>query len=113
MSITALRALVRKDLQVFFVDRRAVLMSFAAPIAIASFFGFIFGGQSGKSNVSRIPIQVVDQDGSAISRAVINNLAADKAIALKTVSSDAARDAVRRGKAVVAVIFPRGFGEAA
>ena len=40
-----LRALVRRDLRLFFVDRRAVLMSFLAPIVIASFFGYIFGGQ--------------------------------------------------------------------
>jgi len=36
-------ALVWKDLRLFFADRRAVLMSVAAPIVIASFFGFIFG----------------------------------------------------------------------
>ncbi len=44
---TAFRALVRKDLQIFFSDRRAVLMSVVAPIVIASFFGYIFGGQGG------------------------------------------------------------------
>ena len=32
---TAFRALVRKDVQLFLVDRRALLMSFAIPIAIA------------------------------------------------------------------------------
>ena len=31
---TAFRALVRKDVQLFLVDRRALLMSFAIPIAI-------------------------------------------------------------------------------
>jgi hypothetical protein len=30
-------AMVRKDLQLFFSDRRAVIMSFLVPIAIASF----------------------------------------------------------------------------
>lgn len=113
MSMTPLSAMVRKDLQVFFADRRAVLVSFAVPIAIASFFGFLFGGQSGKSSVSRIPVQIVDQDGSVISREITTNLAADKAIALKAASAAEARAAVQKGKAVVAVIVPRGFGEAA
>jgi ABC-2 type transport system permease protein len=113
MSTTALRALVRKDLQVFFSDRRAVLMSFAVPIAIASFFGFLFGGQSGKSKGSRIPIQIVDQDNGTISREVTSNLAADKTLEVKSTSADAAREAVRKGKAVVAVILPSGFGVAA
>ena len=38
------RALVRKDILLFFVDRRALLMSFAIPIAIGSFFGYVLGG---------------------------------------------------------------------
>ena len=41
MALIPLRAMVKKDLQLFFSDRRAVIMAFAAPIAIASFFGFI------------------------------------------------------------------------
>ena len=41
---TTFLALVRKDLKLFFSDRRALLMSIVAPIAIASFFGYIFGG---------------------------------------------------------------------
>ena len=36
-------ALTRKDLKLFFRNRRALLMTVAAPIAIGSFFGYIFG----------------------------------------------------------------------
>ena len=43
MQWMALRALVRKDLLLFFSDRRAVIMGFIAPIAIASFFGLLPG----------------------------------------------------------------------
>ena len=68
--IIPLRALVRKDIRLFFADRRAVMMSFLAPIMIASFFGFIFGGQGGKSETSRIPILVIDQDRSEISHQI-------------------------------------------
>jgi len=49
MSLTPLVAMVRKDLQLFFSDRRAVMMSFIVPIAIASFFGSIFSGPSSSS----------------------------------------------------------------
>ena len=41
--MTAFLALVRKDLRVFFGDRRAVIMAFVAPILIGSFFGYVFG----------------------------------------------------------------------
>ena len=39
MAVIPLLAMVRKDLQLFFSDRRSVIVSFVVPIAIASFFG--------------------------------------------------------------------------
>ena len=44
MAVIPLLAMVRKDLQLFFSDRRSVIVSFVVPIAIASFFGSIFSG---------------------------------------------------------------------
>ena len=44
MPLTPLIAMVRKDLELFFTDRRAVIVSFVVPIFIASFFGSLFGG---------------------------------------------------------------------
>ena len=114
MSLHALAALVRKDLALFFHDRRAVVMSFVAPIAIASFFGFLFAGSgSGSGETAKVPVRVVDQDGSALSRAVVDGLAKEKSLAVARGTVEEARDAVRRGKTAVAVILPRGFGAAA
>ena len=62
--LTPIVGMVRKDLQIFLSDRRAVIMAFVVPIAIASFFGSIFSG-GGSTEAARIPIAVVDQDGSA------------------------------------------------
>ena len=58
--IRLFRALVRKDLWLFANDRRAVLMSIVAPIVVVSFFGFVIGGYSGKSQTSRISVAVID-----------------------------------------------------
>jgi ABC-2 type transport system permease protein len=107
---TSFRAMVRKDIQVFFTDRRAVLMSFVAPIVIASFFGYIFGGQSGQTVPSRIPVLIVDQDGSAISRQIVAGLIGDQTLDAKLSSLDAARTAVRKGRAIVAILIPQNFG---
>jgi ABC-2 type transport system permease protein len=107
--ITQFTALMRKDLRLFFSDRRAVLMSFVAPIAIASFFGFIFAGE-GQTTVSRIPVLAVDGDGSAISREIVASVTADKALAVKASTAEAARVAVRKGKATVAFVIPGNFG---
>jgi ABC-2 type transport system permease protein len=111
--LTPLIALVRKDLQLFFSDRRAVIMSFAVPIAIASFFGSIFSGPSKNTEPVRIAIVIVDQDQSAISKAIVTGASEDKNLRVTADSEDAARAAVRAGKQSVGVIIPAGFGEKA
>ncbi len=109
--ITVFRALIRKDLKLFVNDRRAVLMSVVAPIVVASFFGFVMGGYSGKADTSRIPLAVIDDDQSAISREIIRKLGEDKALAVKTATLDDAREAVRKGKLTAAVVIPKNFGD--
>jgi ABC-2 type transport system permease protein len=104
------RALVRKDILLFFVDRRALLMSFAIPIAIGSFFGYVLGGQ-GDAAQSKIPVLAVDQDGSAISRDIVKRLSGEKALDVKPSNPGDARAAVRKGTATVAVIVPANFGQ--
>jgi len=104
-------ALVRKDLKLFFNDRKAVIVGLLVPIVLASFFGYMFGGQSGKAETSRVPVLVIDQDGSGISRGLITQLASDKYLDVKPSTLDAAREAVRKGKATVAIVIPKDFGE--
>ncbi|MBZ5576823.1 MAG: ABC transporter permease [Acidobacteriia bacterium] len=106
------RALVRKDIRLFLVDRRALLMSFAIPIAIGSFFGFVLGGQ-GQTDTARIAVLAVDQDRSAISREIVTRLTAEKSLEVKPATPDGARAAVRKGSATVAVVIPANFGQQA
>ena len=114
MGLAAFVALVRKDLQLFFSDRRAVILTFAVPIAIASFFGSIFGGSGNdNSEPARIPIAVVDRDGSAISKAIVSGIQADTSLQTSTPPLADARTAVQKGDVAVAVIVPPGFGDAA
>lgn len=112
MNWTAFTALVRRDLRLFFLDKRAMTMSFVAPIVIASFFGYLFGGV-GDREPSKIGVSVVDQDSSAISKRVIASLSADKALEVKPAGLDKAREAVRSGKSAVAVVIPPGFTDRA
>ena len=113
MGLTAFLALVRKDLQLFFSDRRSVILTFAVPIAIASFFGSIFRGSSDNDEPAKISIAIVDRDGSAISKAIVSGIQADKSLATSMPALDQARAAVQRGDVAVAVIVPPGFGDAA
>jgi ABC-2 type transport system permease protein len=103
-------ALVRKDLKLFFNDRKAVVVGMLTPIVLASFFGYLFGGQGGNAETSKVPVLVIDQDGSDISRGLIAQLASDKNLDVKPSALDAAREAVRKGKATVAIVIPKDFG---
>lgn len=112
MILTQFLALVRKDLRLFLMDRRAVLMGVVAPIFIASFFGYIFGGGAGNDSASRIPVLIANQDSSNFARAVVTNIQADQALDAKSSTPDAAREAVQKGKVSVALVFPPNFGPA-
>jgi ABC-2 type transport system permease protein len=113
MSMTAYTALVRRDLKLFFRDRRAVLMCFAAPILIGSFFGYLFGGASGGGETARIPVAAIDQDDSEISRLLVKGMGADKALEMRRVTLEEARDQIRSGKLTVAAVIPKDFGDKA
>jgi len=104
-------ALVRKDLRLFFNDRRAVIVAIVVPIVLASFFGYLFGGQKGSTEMAKVPVLMIDQDGSDISRGLITQLAGDKNLDVKPSSLDDARDAVRKGKATAAIVIPKDFGK--
>ena len=108
MQLRAFRALVRKDLVLYFSNRRALVMSIAAPIVIAAFFGSIFG--SGQSKPTRIPIALADRDGSALSRSVAASIGADPAFEVEPLDEAAAVERARQGKVRAAVVLPAGFG---
>ena len=113
MAFIPLLAMVRKDLQLFFSDRRSIIVSFVVPIAIASFFGAVFSGGGQSREPARIAIAIVDQDDTAISKAILAGATTDKNLKVTTPSADEARELVRKGTLPVAAIIPKGFGDAA
>jgi ABC-2 type transport system permease protein len=112
MPLIPLLAMIRKDLLLFFSDRRSVIVSFVVPIAIASFFGAVFASGGQNRQPARIAIAIVDQDDSVISKAVLAGAATDKNLHVATPTEEEARESVRKGKTAVAVIIPKGFGDA-
>ncbi|WP_229507885.1 ABC transporter permease [Massilia sp. Dwa41.01b] len=109
--MTAFLALVRKDLILFVHDRRALLVSLALPIIIATFFGFLFGG--GDKQNSAIELALVMEDDSGTAKAIAAGLEADPGLALVRMTAQQARQAVRTGERKAAIVIPAGFGEAA
>jgi ABC-2 type transport system permease protein len=105
-------------------DRAALALTFVVPVVFFSVFALIFGGQR-SSGTRRVKLIAVDEDASARSKRFLDTLATEKAFDLQRAprSSDgaappppydraAAEAAVRGGEASVALVVPRGFGEA-
>jgi ABC-2 type transport system permease protein len=105
-------ALVRKDLILFLSDRRALLVNLVLPIAIATFFGYLFGG-SGPAKTGAIDVALVQQDTGDIGRKIGAALKSDPNLRLTEMTLDAARAAVGKGSQKAAIVIPAGFGEAA
>jgi len=110
MNTTAILALIRNDIRLYLMDRRAVIVGILIPICIAAFFGYVFGG-SGNRETGKLPVAVVDEDQSNVSRAIVADLGRDAMLQVVPLTRDVAVEQVRKGKQNAAAIFPKGFGE--
>ena len=102
-------ALFRKDLLLFFGNRRALIMSFVAPILMASFFGYVFGGSSNAER-SKVKVGLVDLDGGPVAQAIAKKLGEEKTLEIRRMERGAAEAAVKRGDLKVAAVIPANFG---
>jgi ABC-2 type transport system permease protein len=113
-TLTAFKALVRKDIALFLRDRRALVISVLTPIVLAVFFGSLFGGTgSGGNPISRMSVGMTDLDDTALTKAVIESLTQDESLAMQVLPEDQARQLVKSGKLRAAIVFPAGFETAA
>lgn len=110
--MTALIALIRKDLILYLRDKRALMLHLLMPVVLAAFFGSLFGG-SPDQGASKIDIGLVLQDQSAQSQKIAAGLKADSSLNVIELSQQEAQARVRSGKLPAAVVIPPGFGDAA
>ena len=109
--MNAFLQLMRTDLLLYFSNRRAVLMSVAAPILIASFFGYLFSDRD--SGPSAIPVALVDLDHSVLSGKLITAMRTEKLFDLQLTNETRGLTLVRAGTVKATVIIPAGFGRQA
>lgn len=109
--MTALIALVRKDLILYLADKRALMLHLLMPVVLGAFFGSLFGG--GEAHTSKIDVGLVQLDQSDIGRQIGAGLKADANLNVLELSEAEARARVLAGKLPVAVVLPAGFGEQA
>jgi len=102
-------------------DRAAFVLAFVLPVAFFTIFAAIFAG-SGRAPTRRIPVVVVDEDGSDVSRRLVAGLRAEAGLSVGLKPGDenapgpsyteaTAEEAVRKGDVSIALVIPKGFGE--
>jgi ABC-2 type transport system permease protein len=104
-------------------DRAAFVLAFVLPVAFFTIFAGIFSG-SGRSSTRRIPVAVVDEDGSPTSARFVAGLKSEAGLDARTApetkegtpppppyTAETAERAVHAGDLSVALIIPKGFGE--
>jgi len=110
--MTALIALIRKDLKLYLRDKRALMMHLLMPVVLAAFFGSLFGGGP-EANTSKVEVGLVLLDQSEVGKQIAAGLQADSALKVSLLDQAAAQAQVRKGKLPVAVVIPAGFGQSA
>lgn len=107
--------LVRKDLRVYLADRRAMIISFVVPVFIACFLATITKGtdaSTGKTP-SKIAVAIVDEDRSAVTGNVLDELKKRESIEVWPTDRATAMRWVNGGRVASMYIFDKGFGDAA
>ena len=107
--IVQLLAVALKEIRHTVRDKRMMALLLVAPALQLGVFGFAVD-----FDVDRVPTVTVDHDHSATSRHHLSRLLADGTLVYKfeVASDEEARTAIDRNDVSVAVIVPRGFGEA-
>ncbi len=104
-------------------DRAAFVLAFVLPVAFFTIFAAIFSG-AGKAATRKVSVVIVDEDGSDASKRFVAALKAEAGLSVGLKPGDEndpkgpfytaaqAEQAVRKGEVPVALIIPKGFGQA-
>ena len=100
-----------KDLTQLVRDRKIFMFLLVMPIVFTFLFGYAFGGFGGTQGENRLPVGLLDQDQSWVSRELLGLLDASQVIRLQYGGSEAELSAlVADEKLAAALIIPPGYG---
>lgn len=103
--------IARKELKLFFVDKRALLLTFLLPIALISLFALAFG-RMGRSDESRAyELLVSDLDSTKESQRVIAQLDSEKSLQMVQIPFAEGRALVKKGNEEALLVFHKGFSD--
>jgi ABC-2 type transport system permease protein len=88
----------------FLRDRITLFLVLLLPVALAVFFGLIFGG----GDSFTLQLGVVDEDGSAIGEQIISDLRGQEMLGVRLGTRDEMLDALHKGEISVVIVLPAG-----
>lgn len=101
--------IARKDLQLFFADKRGMLLTFAVPIALITLFAFAFGGAGQSDGPSPTKLVIVDLDNTKESKVLITTLDSLDEFQVQTTSADSAEEMVMKGNRAAVLFLVKGL----
>jgi len=106
--------ITRKDLRIFFIDKKALFLSLLLPIGLITLFAFAFGGVGQDKEEAGTPISVLysDSDNSASSKKVIADL--DNIPGIECIAADTgmAITQIKMGNQIANIVIHNGFEDA-
>ena len=101
-----------KDIRLFFADKRAMLLTFAVPIALITLFAFAFGG-AGQSDdeESGTTLLIADEDSTQESKRIIAVLDSLKEYDVVLTSLERGEKLVKKGSQAAVLVFHKGFSD--
>ncbi len=103
--------LAKKDLKIFFTDKKALFLALLLPIGLITLFAFAFGGVGGGEEEEGSPIVVLyaDEDNTVGSKNIILGLDSIPGIELIAETKDNAIAQIKKGDRIANIIIYKGF----
>lgn len=103
--------LAKKDLKIFFTDKKAMFLALLLPIGLITLFALAFGGVAGGDEEENNPIVVLysDEDNTAGSKNIILGLDSIPGIELIAETKENAITQIKKGDRIANIIIYKGF----
>ena len=101
--------ILKKDLKLFFSNKKSVALTFLIPIILISLFAFAFGGTQKSNKIKQIELLYVDKDLSILSKSIINDLNEVKELKLTLQNKIEAEKLLKTGKKIGFLEIQKGF----
>jgi len=106
--IKSLWALYLANAREFIRDRMTVFLVLLLPVALAVFFGLLFGG----TDEFTLQLGVVDEGSGAIGEQLVADLQAQETLGVRLGTRDELLEALNKGEISVILVLPEGASEA-